>query len=149
MHITTWRPFAAAVLLATTVASCTRPEENIGLAVQPEEDLLGVNQTDTVSMIAYTKLLDSLRTDELSHTLLGAFEDPIFGQSTASMFTQLRLSANDVDFGDPNKIVIDSLVLALKIEGNSTGVRTSQAFQILKLTNNFIWTHPTILIEPF
>ena len=137
MHKTTWRPTVAAVLLLVAIASCTRPEESIGLGIQPEDDLLGINQIDSVSMIAYTVPQDSLRTDELSHTLVGSYIDPVFGQATASMFTQLRLSANDVDFGDPANILLDSAVLALKLEGHHVGSRDEQAFQVYEIDEQF------------
>ncbi|NNE54966.1 MAG: DUF4270 domain-containing protein [Flavobacteriales bacterium] len=123
----------AAILLASISFSCTRPEESIGLGIQPEEDLLSVSQMDTVTMVAYTVTEDSLRTDELSHTLLGNYNDPVFGRTKASYYAQIRLSSTSVDFGNTNNIYVDSLVLAMKLEGSHYGSSKPQEFEVYEI----------------
>lgn len=46
---------------------------------------------DTLTVFTSTVREDSLRTDSLSHNLLGVINDPVFGESKASSFAQFRL----------------------------------------------------------
>jgi hypothetical protein len=129
----TW---AALFLLVLTAVSCTRPEQNIGLEILPEEDQLLLFSSDTTSIVAYTVVEDSLRTDELSRAVLGNYIDPLSGQIRTSIYTQIRLSTNNVDFGDVGNIVVDSLVLAMSYIGDHWGPSTSQTFRVEELTQD-------------
>jgi len=110
----------AALFFVGLLFSCEKPEQDVGLGLQPGEDLLSVNQTDTLTVEAYTLPEDSIRSDELTPALLGAYFDPVFGLSDASHATELRLSTSNPNFveGDasPSDVVIDSLVLFLAYE---------------------------------
>ena len=110
---------------------CKRPEQDLGLNLQPEGDLLNVIQTDTLTLQVFTVVEDSLRTDELSQSVLGNVNDPETGLMQASFYTQLRLSAPDIDFGvNP---VCDSIVLALKYTGQAWGRLIPQNIQVFEL----------------
>lgn len=115
--------------LGTTLCLTSCDESSVvGLDVQPANDLLNVGWQDTTSLITLTTKADSLRSDGLLVAngvgLIGKYIDPIFGVSTASMYTQLRLPTNITtasNFGlNP---VCDSLVLYLEYEGSSYGKR--------------------------
>ncbi|MFT6279076.1 MAG: hypothetical protein ACJAU0_001903, partial [Flavobacteriales bacterium] len=72
-RIHTGRPlFGAAIFLLMSVllTQCKRPEQDLGLGLQSEDDLLAVTKTDTLTLEAFNVLEDSLRTDELSLSLL-------------------------------------------------------------------------------
>lgn len=130
---------AALLLLGILVLhSCTRPEQQIGLGIQPEEDLLGANQTDTVSITASTIIIDSLRTDDLLFTLLGNYVDPDLGMANVDMYTQVRLSSNDVDFGDASLIYIDSLVLAFEHGGFHHGNTSPMSFLVQEIDDEYV-----------
>lgn len=101
------------------LASCQN-EDTLGLDLQPPSDLLDVQYTDTISLIAYSVLEDSLRTDETSQNLVGYYNDPQFGPVRADFCSQIRLSSSNVNFGTGAEI--DSIVLGLdyySIYGNS------------------------------
>lgn len=69
--------------------------------------------TDKVALpiIAYNKKLDSLQINNLSSNLLGVFNDPVYGQTIASIITQVAPSGYGPDFGvNP---VVDSVVLTI------------------------------------
>lgn len=105
--------------LIVLLASCQN-EDSLGLDVQPPSDLLDVQYTDTISLVAYTLIEDSLRTDETSQNLVGFYWDPQFGPAKAEFCSQIRLSSNNVNFGSGAEI--DSIVLGLdyySIYGNS------------------------------
>lgn len=102
----------AAVFLFTLLGSCKKDQGDLGIQIQPEEDQLHGTYVDTFSLITYTELEDSLKSDELSKNLLGSYVDPVFGKTTAGFYTQVRLSANNPIFDVPN-IIVDSVVLQL------------------------------------
>lgn len=118
---------AACVLLF----ACNEPE-TIGLEVQPESDRFNVTFTDTITVTAFTEKEDSIRTDKTVYNLLGNYNDPVFGRTSASIYTQVRLSSNNVDFGpDP---LADSLVLTLAYKGYYGKLRklNIKVFEILE-----------------
>jgi hypothetical protein len=103
---------AVGVLLLT---NCEDDNNSLGMEVQPPNDKLQVITSDTASIIAYSQLVDSIKTDETSLSLLGSMADPVFGFSTASFYTQFRLSQSAFSFGILP--VPDSLVLKLDYDG--------------------------------
>ena len=115
------RPLLRAALFFITVAlvatSCKKPEEEIGLELQPGDDLLQANMVDTFSINAYTLIDDSVRTDKLNPAIIGAFDDPVFGFTKAGHITQLRLSSNNPNLipagSSIENIVVDSVLLVL------------------------------------
>ncbi len=136
------RPTKVAIFLLAIVvifAACKKPEQTIGLEIQPEDDFLNVYQTDTTSLLAKTIVEDSLRTDELSISLLGNYLDPSMGVTYAEIFSQIRLSSNNVEFGDPANLVVDSLILSL-VYTNSVdtyGSLSPQSFVVNEIVEEF------------
>jgi Domain of unknown function (DUF4270) len=80
-----------------------------------ESDVLGEENNNFTtgsfmsSIVAYNKKLDSLQINNLPSTVLGVFNDPAFGQTTASIVTQISPMAFGPDFGD--NAVLDSVIL--------------------------------------
>ncbi|MCF8299372.1 MAG: DUF4270 domain-containing protein, partial [Saprospiraceae bacterium] len=95
-------------------SACEEPDI-VGMEVHPDIDNINIFFSDTASILSYSEIEDSLRTDETDLNLLGSYKDPVFGTSTANFCTQLRLSSNDVSFG--TSPVFDSLVLSLVYNG--------------------------------
>lgn len=111
--------------------ACEDDQNNVGLDIQPPGDRLNVFTTDTFSVYAYSKPVDSVRTDETSVSLLGSIHDPIFGTTTASLYTQFRLSETAVSFGD--NPVLDSLVMTLdykSLYGDTNALLTMEVYEI-------------------
>ncbi len=127
---------------------------NVGLNIQPPGDKLNVLYTDTTAILAHSVLVDSVRTDETSVSLLGSFFDPVFGLTTASFYTQFRLSKASYSFG--TNPVVDSLMFLLDykgIYGDSTGYLTLKIYEMADsinfdsnyYSNQTIATYPTEL----
>ena len=76
-----------------------------------------INVVDTFSVVGFSQLEDSLQTSNLNsgNWLLGSFNDPVFGISASTMYTQFRLPSSNVDFGDG--ATIDSVVMYLSYAG--------------------------------
>ncbi len=115
MHrLTINRILIFAVLIVLSV-SCKKEPDLLGLDLIPDEELLSHEYTDTSTIIAYTLKEDTLRTDELSTSLLGSVNDPVFGVTTASIYTQFRMAALNISFGD--NPVADSIILSIPYKG--------------------------------
>ena len=107
-------PFAGFVLLLS-FASCEKDPNVVGLSVTPPQDQIYGERMDTATIVAYSVLEDSIKTNYTSLNLLGSTFDPVFGRTDASFYTQYLLSSVNVDFG-PNPVV-DSLILYLGYNG--------------------------------
>ena len=98
------------------LSSCEEEPDLIGMNLQPKSEKLGLAIDTTLSINAYSQIDDSLRTDNYPLCLFGTYNDPIFGTTSASILTQLRLSNNNVSFG--SNPTLDSLVLFLPYSGS-------------------------------
>lgn len=96
--------------LIVLTASC-RKDNFIGEDLLPEEDFLNSARIDTFTMITYTDIDDSIVTSQNPFYALGSMQSDIYGKSTAGIFAQLLLPANNLFFGD--NATVDSVVLTL------------------------------------
>lgn len=125
--------FWAGLFLITAIllTTCKKEENELGLNLQPPGDKLNVKYSDTTTVVAYSQIADSVKTDETSVSLLGSILDPVFGRTTASFYTQFRLSLAAFDFGTTP--YPDSLVLTLDynaIYGDSTSPMTVKVYEL-------------------
>jgi hypothetical protein len=102
-------------LLVVLTFSCKKDPVEVGLGIQPDEDMIGVYYSDTTTILAYSEANDSVRSDETVLSLAGSYFDPVFGTATAGFFTQFLLSSNSTDFGFTPSL--DSLVISLAYAG--------------------------------
>ena len=131
LKIFSWFSAGLFLVSAILITSCKEDNNNLGLDLQPPNDKLNVFSNDTTSVIAYSQIVDSVKTDETSISLLGSMVDPVFGGSTASFYTQFRLGQTAHDFGTTP--FPDSLVLALKYDGfygDSSAAMTIKVYEL-------------------
>ena len=121
-----------AAVLSFLSAGCRKPDSNLGLALQPEEELLAL-ETDTLPFSMAMVPVDSLRTDERSRLLLGSTIDAISGVTEAWFSTELRLSQTSIDFGEG--AICDSVVLTLKHNGPAYGFNQDQMIRVEQLAD--------------
>jgi hypothetical protein len=98
-------------LISTSLYSCKKANDEIGVDFLPKGNLYGSLVTDSFNIVAYTIPEDSLKIDSLTSNLLGAMNDASFGKSAASLYTQVLLREINVDFG--TNPAIDSVILSL------------------------------------
>src|SRR5437868_4395760 len=127
--------FFAIVIFAFSCKKKTPAD--IGLPLLPGEDLLNALFTDSTTLVAHTVKDDSLNTKNVNPVLLGNINDPIFGITKSSLFTQLSLSKANPDFG--TNPVLDSAVLSLVYSVSGTTIQhygnlTPQKFDVYELT---------------
>lgn len=112
----------------------------VGLDVQPTNDIFNVSSQDTTTLITKTVREDSLRTDETTisgaTSLIGKYIDPIFGESSASLYTQVALSTNIASSSFGTNPVCDSIVLSLVYDPSYYGEKPpkQQTIDVLELT---------------
>jgi hypothetical protein len=100
---------------------------------------LDVVVTDTVSFRMITERRPSVQTNQLDTLLAGSVSDPVFGRTTATIYSQLLLST----FSRPvinSTTVIDSTILTLSINTRSDAVTgyaaDVQTWRIFPLTQS-------------
>ena len=123
----------ACLLGFATLTSCNRPETEVGLDYA-QDDLLGLSQTDTLTLRCRTVREDSLQSNSLSTAVLGRMYHPDFGWHTAGFVTQFRLSAPDIDFGSNPQV--DSVYLSLRYTGDSYGQLSPQHINVYQLEDS-------------
>ena len=93
-----------------------------------ESDVLGEQnlnfKTDTLvfQIAAYNKKLEALQINGLSSNLLGVYNDPAYGQTIASIITQITPTTLSPNFNDTP--AIDSVVLSIPYFSRVTGTDT-------------------------
>lgn len=118
--------------LIVLTASC-RKDNFIGENLLPEEDFLNSSRVDTFKMITYTTIDDSIVTSQNPFYALGSIESDVYGKSTAGIFGQLLLPANNLFFGDDPQV--DSIVLTLDYAsyyGDTTSTHCVSVFRMIE-----------------
>jgi len=106
----------------------------VGIGLQPASAELTVSFDDSSGLLVYSEREDSVRTDgnAIKTGMLGSMMDPVFGRTTAGIYTQFRLPENGHTYGsDP---VLDSVVLSLSYSGFYGDTAAQQSIKIYELT---------------
>ncbi|WP_158308635.1 DUF4270 domain-containing protein [Christiangramia forsetii] len=82
-------------------------------------------ETREVEVNAYSHKLNSVQTNNLNNYFLGTTNHPIYGESTASIVTQLSLSGPNPDFGD--NVTLDSVVMTIPYYSSEIASSTSES----------------------
>ena len=93
--------------------SCKKQSGNIVIDGQGDGNRLGLVFTDTLSVQARTIKEDSLPGNNLTYSLLGALNDPIFGRSEVGIISQMSLLEPNSNFD--NTVEPDSAILFIPI----------------------------------
>ncbi len=117
------------------VFSCKKKELEapsvIGLDVQPENDLVGVTITDSVSLYMFTQNVASVRSYNDQYKYLGSNLDPIFGRTDASIYTNFSISNNLTNITFGSNPVLDSAEMVIRYTGEYLGdTATALTFQL-------------------
>jgi hypothetical protein len=136
------------------LSSCNKASL-LGLDVQPENDLIDAEYVDSLTLLTQAVQEDTLRTDGNllpSSFFLGKYQDPIFGESSASIYSQVRLISNAPVFG--KNPVCESVTLSL-MYNTSAGMygkkaAHKQTLNVYELINNMdinstYYSHQTIV----
>lgn len=114
-----------------------------------ESDVLGKNNanfnTNTLDypIVAYNKKLAALKINDLSSNLLGVFNDPAYGQTAASVITQVIPASTSPNFG--TNPVIDSVVLNIPYYSKEVGFETGTSNAIYSIKDSVYGSDPVKL----
>jgi len=104
--------FSAVFLFALTgFVACDKEFAELDSAVLGKDNANFNTDLYEVPIVSYNKKIESVQINNLSSYLLGAFNDPAYGQTSASIVTQVTPSTYDPSFGD--NVVINSVVLTI------------------------------------
>lgn len=114
-----------------------KESDTLGGNLLPSNDQSQFESSAKFNLTTFTVKEDSIKSDDLTSSLLGSYVDPIFGKSTASLITQFISSSNQLNFGvNP---VADSIVLTMTYSGyygKISKLDGLQKIRIYKLSNN-------------
>ena len=121
-----------------SVASCSKPSE-LGLSLV-ETNPSELFYTDTMSVQMSTVLTRPLLTDNRSRWLCGAYIDPIFGKTTAKVYTNFRLTSTNATFPSAS---FDSLVLSIQYDtlghyGGNSSTFSEQSWEVYRITETIV-----------
>lgn len=143
-HAFVWTRFFVPLLIPIAIgmlfASCKK-ESDVGIDIQPEEDIIGLYTTDTLTLQTTTVREDSMRTDETPTVVLGTCVESEFGKSTCGLFSQFSIPNNlgNINFQNDGPAILDSAVLMLSYEfdfyGDTSQEQTFTVFQMTDMLN--------------
>ena len=136
------RIYLVSIIAILTFLSSCKKDTSIGADILPQDDLLNVKFTDTLTVFSKTLADTFLRTDKLSKNYLGVINDPLFGFQKASIAIELDRPNSVYDDTLMTSYTVDSVVLFLKysyIYGDTT---VPQSFDVSTISNKIIETSP-------
>lgn len=119
------------VLVAFT--SCKKVPD-IGSSLQPSSSYIKVAFSGEHDIIAETERIDSLSTKSAALSLVGSLNDPIFGSSNLSFYTQIGMTSNSIKWGDG--ATTDSIVLQMIYSGYYGDTLTPLTLKVHEVTES-------------
>lgn len=107
------------LFIIVALASCEQDLSTIGSGILGSETPNGILD-DSQTVIAYSRKLSPVQSNQLPAYQLGVYKDPVYGKSTVSLLSQLMLRENDPKFGD--SAVVDSVFVYLPYFSKATTV---------------------------
>ena len=127
--------------LSPFLNSCKDDPGNLTPALLPKSDIISAYQTDTTSVVTSMYLKDSALTNNAITCLLGSYNDPIFGQSKASIYAEVFPSTYGLvpwaQGAGANGVHLDSVLLLLQLDpATPYGSLDQQTFEVYRTTAN-------------
>ena len=129
------------LLLTVIMFNCKKNKFKTGLTpsmsadVQPESDILNAVYSDSTTFQIHTIENDSARSFQDQFKYLGSNQDPVFGRTNASIYTNFSMPSGvtNVSFGDD--VVLDSAEFIITFTQNFVGDTTTPLlYEIHQLT---------------
>ena len=117
-------------LFAST--SCNKRRNALGQGVLPDGTALSSDGVDTFSIRTFSFEVDTVISKNPLFNLIGIYNDPMVGVVQAGFYTQISLSGFSPDFGDFNKLKMDSVVAAFRF-GGFYGDPSQHLFEVYEL----------------
>ena len=105
----------AVLAVVFTLTGCDDEFSNVGGEIINNPTDVALREVEVNS---YSRRINSIQTNNLSNLALGTHKDDIYGETTASIVSQLSLGLMDPDFGD--NVELDSVVLTIPYYSEET-----------------------------
>lgn len=119
-----------------SITACKKHDDNVFLANETTAGFDGYSFTDTFSLITSTVREDSLKSDSLSHNLVGVINDAVFGKYEASSFFQFKMpQVGNVISSN----TLDSVVLFMQFTSTSSyygDLNSTVSFDVFELNES-------------
>ncbi len=116
--------------------SCEKDENNLGVNVGGNQNLVGANIIDTFKVITYNGIEDTIITKGQSSPQLGTYKSDEIGLAQSAIFVTLKPDTFGVKFPTVD-FVVDSLFLTLEII-DVYGKPVNQEFDVFRLDSQVI-----------
>ncbi|WP_242131164.1 DUF4270 domain-containing protein [Aestuariivivens marinum] len=114
-------PLYILVFIITSFIACDKDFSSIDSDVLGKDNAnFNSNKINIEALLAYNKKLKNVQVNGLNANLLGVYNDPVYGQTTASIVSQITPTFYNPDFG--NNPVIDSVILNIPYFSREDGV---------------------------
>ncbi len=127
-------PLLMIIVFLFLLVSCEDNPSQVGLELKNALGQIQPVQVDTISVFSSVETMDSVRSDHSGYSLLGNFQDPVFGWSEASFITQYRLSNPWIP---GNNADVDSVKLFLQVNSYTGNEVSEQTVNVYELFQNF------------
>jgi len=138
------RPVLAALFLITIViGSCDKQDNGVGIGLFSRDNDLGVEFIDTFNVISSIKPESLVRSNGFSDVLLGSINDPFFGNTKISFYTQFLINGSGISFSD--SAICDSIIFYAQL-GVSNGDQfygsenKEMTFNLYRINNDAVFT---------
>jgi hypothetical protein len=122
------------ILTGLYISSCTKEFDTIGMELI--DDQLGLTSQTILPVSAFAEIEDSVPSSLANLQLLGLYNDPVFGKTRASIYTEAlpqTIPFNIPGTVSPDSIVVDSVVLSLAYGGYFGNPSSYQLLSIFEL----------------
>ncbi|GAA4280483.1 DUF4270 domain-containing protein [Gaetbulibacter aestuarii] len=99
------------LILVLTFVACDKEFNDLQSDVLGKENLNFTTSEMDLPVVAYNKKLENIQINNLSSNLLGVYNDPVYGLTTASIVSQITPTSFNPLFG--TNTVVDSVVLSI------------------------------------
>ncbi len=122
------------LLLLIGFASCKKQPQQIGESLQPNSSNIQVAFSGNQDIVAEVQRVDSISTKSASLSLVGDLNDPHFGNSNISFYTQIGLTSNSLQWEDG--ATTDSIVMQVLYSGYYGDTLTPLTLKIHEVTQD-------------
>ncbi|MFT4522320.1 MAG: hypothetical protein ACI8ZN_001266 [Bacteroidia bacterium] len=105
--------FISIISFSMLVVSCNKHDDEIGYNLIPGTDPNAIVD-ESLEITAFSVREDSIRVDSLNSLIVGALNDPRFGESSVSVYTQALLQEINITYG--TNPTVDSIVLSVPLK---------------------------------
>ena len=120
-------------LLIVTFIACDKDYNAVGTDLLTHSNFI----TDSVEFpaLTYNKVVEPVKSNNLTSSLLGIYDDPTYGKTAAQIVTQLIPTTYSPDFGD--EPVIDSIIITIPYFSHKTGETDDDGNALYELDSLF------------